>query len=279
MSSETPFSDPFSAGSKYWVDAWVAPFAKSPVPVAPTGAFNLLVPAFGATAAMTAVGVGAAAQAWGFWFGAMTGALETARSPLPSGRGMANLFGLDSQWDENEPETGALAGESSTPSSRALAAAKTMAVDLESAAHQIEDTGRKVTKALSDDIETALETAKKAARANPLCAPLLPKEKRNRPAVAANTEKPSQAAVSRKPAAIAKPAAVDDLRKITGIGPKLEMVLNDLGVYTYEQIAAWGPGEIAWIDDYLSFSGRIERDKWIEQAESLAKVRGAAITG
>ena len=69
-----------------------------------------------------------------------------------------------------------------------------------------------------------------------------------------------------KPRAIERPAAPDDLKAISGIGPKLEKVLNDLGVWTYAQVAAWGSEEVAWVDDYLSFSGRIGRDKWIEQA-------------
>ena len=35
-------------------------------------------------------------------------------------------------------------------------------------------------------------------------------------------------------------------------------------------VAEWGPAEIAYMDDELSFKGRIERDNWIEQARELA---------
>ncbi len=63
----------------------------------------------------------------------------------------------------------------------------------------------------------------------------------------------------------------DDLKWISGVGPKLEQTLNDLGVYHFEQVAAWTQQEIDWVDDYLKFSGRIERDNWIEQAKALAK--------
>ena len=59
--------------------------------------------------------------------------------------------------------------------------------------------------------------------------------------------------------AIERPAAPDDLKAISGVGPKLEKVLNDLGVWTYAQVAAWSSAEVAWVDDYLSFSGRIGR--------------------
>ncbi|MEL6477734.1 MAG: 50S ribosomal protein L21 [Pseudomonadota bacterium] len=64
--------------------------------------------------------------------------------------------------------------------------------------------------------------------------------------------------------------AADDLTRISGVGPKLLEKLNANGVYHFWQIAEWGPGEIAFMDDQLSFKGRIERDNWIEQATSFA---------
>lgn len=75
----------------------------------------------------------------------------------------------------------------------------------------------------------------------------------------------------RRPAEIEKPATPDDLKMISGVGPKLEQVLNGLGVWTFGQIAAWSAEEIAWVDDYLQFRGRIERDDWIRQAAALAE--------
>ncbi|UWQ20472.1 50S ribosomal protein L21 [Jannaschia sp. W003] len=62
----------------------------------------------------------------------------------------------------------------------------------------------------------------------------------------------------------------DDLKKISGVGPKLEGLLHKNGVYHFDQIVAWGPEEIAYMDDRLSFKGRIERDGWIEQAKKFA---------
>jgi len=64
--------------------------------------------------------------------------------------------------------------------------------------------------------------------------------------------------------------APDDLKKIRGVGPKLEERLNALGVWHFRQIAAWTPAEVAWVDDRLKFKGRIERDDWIGQAKILA---------
>ncbi len=63
----------------------------------------------------------------------------------------------------------------------------------------------------------------------------------------------------------------DDLKLISGVGPKLEQTLNELGIYRFAQVAEWGRSEIAWVDNRLRFKGRIERDDWISQAKILAE--------
>ena len=62
----------------------------------------------------------------------------------------------------------------------------------------------------------------------------------------------------------------DDFAVIKGIGPKLSKLLNELGVHHYRQIALWTPEEIAWINDKLDFKGRVQRERWVQQARSLA---------
>jgi large subunit ribosomal protein L21 len=62
----------------------------------------------------------------------------------------------------------------------------------------------------------------------------------------------------------------DDLKKIGGVGPKLEKMLNEAGVYHFWQIAEWSAEDVAYMDDKLSFKGRIERDDWIKQATDFA---------
>lgn len=76
-------------------------------------------------------------------------------------------------------------------------------------------------------------------------------------------------AIARTPATIS-PAAADDLKRISGIGPKLEQVLNGMGIRTYAQIAAWKVEDVAKVDDELKFGGRISRDNWVGQANKLA---------
>jgi NADH-quinone oxidoreductase subunit E len=73
-----------------------------------------------------------------------------------------------------------------------------------------------------------------------------------------------------------KPAAKsatkpDNLKIIDGIGPKLEQVLNQLGILTFSQIAAWTSSDISRIDDQLKLNGRIVRDDWAGQARKLAE--------
>jgi len=67
-----------------------------------------------------------------------------------------------------------------------------------------------------------------------------------------------------------KGGKADDLKQLKGVGPKLESTLHQLGIYHFDQIAAWGAEEIAWVDARLKFKGRIERDGWIDQARTLA---------
>jgi len=74
-----------------------------------------------------------------------------------------------------------------------------------------------------------------------------------------------------RPAAIEKPATVDDLKLISGVGPKIEGILHSLGVYTFAQVASWKKAERDWVDGYLNFKGRIDRDDWVKQAKALAK--------
>jgi len=76
-----------------------------------------------------------------------------------------------------------------------------------------------------------------------------------------------------RPAALAAPRGrmADDLKKIKGIGAKLEQLCNQLGFYHFDQIAAWTLNEVAWVDsNLLTFKGRVTRDNWVEQARVLA---------
>jgi predicted flap endonuclease-1-like 5' DNA nuclease len=78
--------------------------------------------------------------------------------------------------------------------------------------------------------------------------------------------------VGKKPTFLEAPEGEkDDLKKISGIGPKIETTLNELGIFHYRQIAEFSEENIAWIDNYLSFRGRIKRDNWVGQADILSQ--------
>jgi predicted flap endonuclease-1-like 5' DNA nuclease len=63
----------------------------------------------------------------------------------------------------------------------------------------------------------------------------------------------------------------DKLRKIKGIGPKIESSLHALGVFHLVDIAGWTDADIERIDAHLAFKGRIRRERWVEQARDLIK--------
>jgi predicted flap endonuclease-1-like 5' DNA nuclease len=63
----------------------------------------------------------------------------------------------------------------------------------------------------------------------------------------------------------------DDLTRIKGLGPKIAALLGEFGITSFGQIAGWSPEDVERIDARLGrFSGRIIRDKWVEQAKLLA---------
>ena len=62
----------------------------------------------------------------------------------------------------------------------------------------------------------------------------------------------------------------DDLKEIEGIGPAIEKLVNGLGFYHFDQIAAWTDEDVAKVDAELrTFKGRITRDKWVAQARII----------
>ncbi len=64
----------------------------------------------------------------------------------------------------------------------------------------------------------------------------------------------------------------DDLKRIKGIGPKLEQLCHSLGFFHFDQVANWTDEEVAWADANLEgFKGRVTRDQWVAQAKELAK--------
>ena len=80
--------------------------------------------------------------------------------------------------------------------------------------------------------------------------------------------KKSVSIASEKPAVDA--VGTDDLKLISGIGPKLEQMLLRRGLTTFAALAALSGEEAATLDAELGLDGRIQRDGWVAQAKKLA---------
>ncbi len=91
------------------------------------------------------------------------------------------------------------------------------------------------------------------------------------PAKAEAPEKTVKAAPARKG------GKADDLKRIEGIGPKLEQMLKGRGITRIQQIAELEPEALAALDTELGLDGRTLRDDWTGQAKRLAS--GKARTG
>lgn len=194
-------------------------------------AINLFVHPVAGAAAMSALGIGLANHAFGVWLGALSGAAEASQRLM-----QPLIEDFEARVEQFE--------DANSSSTKARATAKTLIAEAQSFAQEVTDIAAKEAATTAPAVNVAPATSEAADV-------LLPED-------------------FRQPKAMDKPAKPSDLKAISGIGPKLEKVLNGLGIWTYAQIAAWSPQEIAWVDDYLSFNGRIGRDDWTAQATALA---------
>lgn len=73
------------------------------------------------------------------------------------------------------------------------------------------------------------------------------------------------------------PIVPDDLTQIRGVSAALSARLNELGVYTYRQIAAWDENQVREFSQRLAFKDRITREQWIQQARGLNEARNQTL--
>lgn len=93
----------------------------------------------------------------------------------------------------------------------------------------------------------------------------------NEPIAAAAPMEASPAAEAADPPEADAGPADGPVTQLKGVGPKLATRLQELGFTTVGQIAALTDAEADRLDARLgAFSGRIARDRWIEQARFLA---------
>jgi len=134
------------------------------------------------------------------------------------------------------------------------------------------------TEAKPEVATPAVSAPKAEAPAKPKAEVKSPAAKTAAPKAAApKAAKPKTAPKVAAPKAAAPKAAKaakgpDNLRLIKGLGPKLNTLLNDLGVTRFDQIAGLDAKAVAALDAKLgTFAGRITRDNFVDQAGLLAK--------
>lgn len=67
---------------------------------------------------------------------------------------------------------------------------------------------------------------------------------------------------------------IDDFQKIVGIGKSIEQKLYAIGIYNYSQLAKMTDEDMRTISKVIDFfPGRIQRDDWKGQANTLMKER------
>ncbi len=234
------------------------------------GMSNLAAHPMGAMVAASAVGMGMASQFFGMMAGTMAGAMQAANMLAnETTGGHSELYGLSNPLNfdiatgsfddtkEEDPVAHQPPVKADAPK-KAPAPAKPKA-KVKSAAPEAKAEMPKATFELPEPKPEPVAMTPQAAPAT------------EEAPVATGKIEPIMPEDFVKPKAMDKPDMPDDLKAIAGIGPKLEQVLNSLGIWTYAQVADWTPYEVAWIDDYLQFKGRIERDDWIAQAAALAE--------
>lgn len=252
------------------------------MPVSPLMAYPL-----GAAAAATAVGFGMAGQMAGMMTGAMQAAMQSQTAAFGSKPDLSWMFPVFAE-DLAPEET-----ESAPVAAKTAAAPKAKSADIVEL-KPAKDAPQPKPAAKAEKAKAAPAKSKQAMPSKAKSAPATPddgavavveklKSDAEIAAAAASETVPAAKSVAsaatpalepedfRRPAEIEKPDSPDDLKLISGVGPKLEQVLNGLGIWTFAQVANWTAEEIAWVDDYLQFKGRIDRDDWISQARTLAE--------
>jgi small subunit ribosomal protein S2 len=92
--------------------------------------------------------------------------------------------------------------------------------------------------------------------------------------VGASAEPPAEALPDRAFKGIdAARGEADDLKRITGVTPKIEQRLNDAGVFHFWQIADLDAENLGRLDRQLKLKGQIEKDGWVAQAKKFVEAK------
>lgn len=192
-----------------------------------------------AMAAATAFGLSVATQMSRFWLGSLQGAME--------------VTGQLARQLEEERKAGAAARSSEGETEKPVSPPEPQAV----AAETVEKPKASKAKVKAP----VVKPAPKRAETKPMAEPVETKKDATAPRPAASKTKKAG-------------GQSDDLKRIEGIGPKLEQVLQGRGIRRFADLATLDDAALAALDKDLGLDGRSLRDDWKGQASRLAK--GAA---
>jgi NADH-quinone oxidoreductase subunit E len=179
---------------------------------------------------------------------------DSATPPQPQARSLAQSS------SSGEPSARAAAQGAPTPPLATKAAQPTG--DAPPSADKTADGGRAQLAPLDEKAEQARADAEEAHIKTELAK--LPSD--------ATPEEKANAVGARPPALqAARGGTADNLQRIKGVGPTNEKRLHELGVFHFDQIAAWTLPEVRWVGTYLAFPGRIHRERWVAQASNLSQ--------
>ncbi|GEO86383.1 MULTISPECIES: 5' DNA nuclease [Alphaproteobacteria] len=199
-----------------------------------------------AFAAATAIGFGLATHMTSMFLGSLQGAVEATNK-------------LARKLEEKEADTsGSIQAEpvGNDPAEAPVAAKVVKTVK----ATKPKPATVKAAKSVASKPVANKSTAARSAMVKPSAA----KAK----AASAETEAPvKDAKPARPPRATGR---ADDLKRIEGIGPKLEQVLNGKGILRFADLAALDGEGLAALDQAIGLDGRAVRDDWAGQARNLA---------
>lgn len=193
-------------------------------------------------AVMTAYGMSVAAQMTGMMLSSLRGPADASEMPVPEQK---------AEPAEQKPT------ESTQPSSAKVLPLRPRA--------------ETATIATADVVAKPEQRPARTAKAKVASAKPSPVKAKPSPAKAKTSTKAEPAKVASIP-----PASIgaDDLKKISGIGPRLEQVLHDRGIATYADVAALSKAALKKLDTELGLEGRVVRDDWAGQAKALSGGKG-----
>lgn len=128
----------------------------------------------------------------------------------------------------------------------------------------------------SDSSSDSASSAKAASKATAAKKSAAPKAAVSSAKAAPVKSAPAKSAAKSSTTKAAVVTSADDLKLIKGVGKLNEKRLNDEGISSFAQVAAWKKADIEDFDAKLNFKGRIEREEWVPQAKALAKAKPKA---